>query len=73
MRTDQSGLTGCTSEPGGHYHNGSWFTDKECRCVLTKPKRERPLSRAEKARALVECGECETLSEARAFLADMGE
>jgi hypothetical protein len=29
--TDQSGFTGRTSEPGGHYHDGSWYTNEECR------------------------------------------
>lgn len=33
----------------------------------------RPLTRAQKAQALVECGECLSLAEARAFLEDMGE
>jgi hypothetical protein len=33
----------------------------------------RPMSRAAKARALVEAGECATLKDARAYLADMGE
>jgi hypothetical protein len=32
--TDQNGLTGRTSEAGGHYHNGSWFRDDECHCPL---------------------------------------
>lgn len=31
--SDQSGFTGRTSEPGGHYHDGSWYTNKECRHV----------------------------------------
>jgi hypothetical protein len=28
--SDQTGYTGRTSEPGGHYHEGSWYTDAEC-------------------------------------------
>jgi len=30
--TDQSGFTGRTQERGGHYHDGSWYTDDECQC-----------------------------------------
>jgi hypothetical protein len=33
----------------------------------------RPMSRIQKMRALVECGECANAAEARAFLEDMGE
>lgn len=33
--TDQDGLTGRTQESGGHYHNGSWYTDEECGCSLS--------------------------------------
>ena len=36
-------------------------------------RRERPMSRTAKARALVDSGECATLAAARAYLADMGE
>ena len=35
MGSDQSGLTGRTTESGGHFHNGSWFTDGECHCSLS--------------------------------------
>jgi hypothetical protein len=38
-------------------------------------KRRRPvtLTRSQKARALVDCGECDSMREAREYLADMGE
>lgn len=32
--SDQSGYTGRTEEPHGHYHDGSWYTDDECHCAL---------------------------------------
>lgn len=37
MSTDQAGLTGKTTERGGHYHDGSWYRDSECRCRLAEP------------------------------------
>lgn len=35
--TDQSGYTGRhRTEPDGHYHDGSFYTDDECGCELAR-------------------------------------
>ena len=35
MNTDQSGFTGRGGSPDSHYHNGSWYSDYECRCAMS--------------------------------------
>lgn len=34
--TDQNGYSGRSSDHKGHYHNGSYYSDKECPCPLTR-------------------------------------
>lgn len=37
MASDQTGFSGRGGSPDGHYHDGSWYRDSECRCALSKP------------------------------------
>lgn len=68
-----------TGEPApGAGAPGSGVSDARAAEALTdavagRVRKQRPLSRAAKARALVEAGECANLADARRYLADMGE
>lgn len=46
--TDQSGYTGRTDEPGGHYHDGCWYTDDECGCPLGQEGRREAIEHQNK-------------------------
>ena len=38
--TDQSGITGSVPGATGHWHDGSWYTNDECKCALSQPTPE---------------------------------
>jgi hypothetical protein len=66
-----------TADPAPHAPEPATGTRRTRRAKTGDPRqdraKDRPLSRAAKARALVDAGECATLKDARAYLADMGE